>query len=118
MRTYGRVGQTGGLGGTWVEVSTDANGYNSELYLTALIQCLKLSLGESPFFGDFGIPAQQSVTTQIPPDFYVARTQQQWSQFFSALTIQRVQGSFPPQYNVQAVAPTGAILLPTAETAM
>ncbi len=110
MRTYGRIGQIDGQGGTWVEVSTDANGYNDQVYLTTLIQCLKLNLGESPFYGDYGIPAQQSVITQVFPDFYVAQTQSQFTPYFASLVIQRKVGSFPPVYFVQAVAHSGAIL--------
>ncbi|MHB2029450.1 MAG: hypothetical protein ACYCPT_11615 [Acidimicrobiales bacterium] len=110
MRTYGRVGQTNGQGGTWVEVTTDANGYNDQVYLTTLIQCLKLGLGESPFYGNYGIPAQQSVVTQVIPDYYVAQTQTQFSPYFASLVIQRKVGSFPPVYYVDAIAHSGAIL--------
>ena len=110
MRTYGRMNQVNGQGGTWVEVTTDANGYNDQVYLTTLIQTLKLNLGESPFFGNYGIPAQQSVVTQVFPDFYVAQTQTQFAPYFASLVIQRKVGSFPPVYNVTAVAHNGSVL--------
>ena len=94
MRTWGRVTTTSnysgaigffeiGLSGigstetgtsqssTWVEVSTDANGYNDAVWLTTLAQVLQLGLNESPFYGNYGIPAQQSAVTQVFPDYYV-----------------------------------------------
>lgn len=104
MRTYGR------FNGAWEEVTTDANGYNDNVWITTLCQSLKLALGESPFFANYGIPAQQSVMTQIFPDFYVSQTQTQFSPYFASLTITRVQGSFPPVYNAKAICHSGAIL--------
>ena len=116
MRTYGRINQVDNRGGTWVEVDTDANGYSENVYLTTLVQVLKLNLGESPFWGDYGIPAYQSVMTQVPPDFYVARTQQQFAPFFASLSITRVVGATQPTYNVRAVCFGGAILTTTVAT--
>jgi hypothetical protein len=110
MRTYGRVGQVNGLGGTWVVVSTDADGFNDQVYFTTLIQCLKLNLGESPIYSNYGIPARQSVVTQVFPDFNASLTQTQFAPYFASLVITRVQGSFPPVYNVSAVGHSGAIL--------
>ena len=109
MRTYGRVGSINGIGGTWVEVSTDANGLNGNVFLTTLCQVLRLALGESPFWGQYGIPAQQSVITQVFPDYYVGQTQTQLSPQFASLTISRVQGSFPPIYDVAATLLPGTI---------
>jgi len=90
MRTYGRVLvdplQPDGPK-RWVEVSTDANGLNDFVYLTAMAQTLKLNLNESPFWANFGIPAKQSVLQQIMPDFYIVYTQQYYSQFFAALIV-------------------------------
>lgn len=116
MRTWGRLGSIDGQGGTWTLVETDANGDDSNVYLTALVQCLKLNLGESPFFGNFGIPAQQSVATQMPPDFYAMQTQQQFAGYFASLVINRVQASFPPAYTVRATCFSGAILTTTVAT--
>jgi hypothetical protein len=110
LRTYGRINQTKGSGGTWVEITTDADGLNDAVYLTTLVQCLKLNLGESPFFANYGIPAQPSVVTQVFPDYYAAQTQTQFSPYFASLAITRIQGSFPPTYNVQAVCHNGAIV--------
>jgi hypothetical protein len=87
MRTWGRINQVDGIGGTWVEVSTDVNGFSDAVYLTTLIQVLRLNLGEDPFFGSYGIPAVPSVLSQIQPDFYVNRTQQQFAGFFAALVV-------------------------------
>ncbi len=110
MRVYGRVGQVNGRGGTWVVIETDADGFNDMAMLTALVQCLKLNLGESPFWGNSGIPAQQTIVTQVFPDFYAALIQQQFAPYFASLIIQRVQGSFPPVYSVNVTCHNGAII--------
>lgn len=109
MRTYGRIYAEDGTY-QWVEVSTDANGYNDNVYLTALVQVLQLNLNESPFYANYGIPAYQSVMTQVFPDYNAALTQKQFAPYFASLQIVRVQGSFPPVYNVQAITHSGAIL--------
>ena len=95
MRTYGRLTNADGSK-TWVEVSTDANGFNDNVYLTTLAQVLKLNLGESPFYATYGIPAYQTVVTQVYPDYYAMLTQEEFAPHFAALTITRVQGSNPP----------------------
>lgn len=110
MRSYGRVGQIDGVGGTWIEVSTDQNGFNDNVWLTTLCQTLKLNLGESPFFGDYGIPAQQSIITQVFPDFYAAQTQQNFAGYFASLVITPIAASAAPLYNVTATFHPGAIL--------
>lgn len=108
MRIWGRT--TDELGNrTWVKVETDANGNNDAVYVTNLIQCLKLNLGESPFFANYGIPAQRSVMTQIFPDFYTYQTQTQFAQFFVSLTVQKV-ASPTPTYNITAVTHAGAVI--------
>lgn len=109
MRTYGRLYAEDGSY-SWVVVETDENGYNDNVYLTTLVQTLKLNLGESPFFANYGIPATQSVVQQIFPDFYAALTQQQFAPYFASLIIQRVQGSVPPVYNVSATCHSGAVI--------
>jgi hypothetical protein len=90
-------------------VTTDANGFNDAVYITTLIQCLKLNLGESPFFANYGIPAQKSVMTQIFPDFYTYQTQAQFKQYFVSLTVQKVN-SPTPTYDINAVTHSGAII--------
>ncbi|SAK53647.1 hypothetical protein AWB78_01346 [Caballeronia calidae] len=115
MRTWGRVWDEEG-DATWVLVQTDANGYNDNVYLTALCQVLKLNLGESPFYANYGIPAQQTVITQVFPDFYVMQVQQQFASYFASLTIMRVQNVSSPTYNVTVVTHSGAILTRTVAT--
>jgi hypothetical protein len=107
VRTWGRVN------GIWTEVTTDANGFNDQVYLTTLIQTLKLNLGESPFYADRGIPAQQSVIQQIQPDYYVLRTQALFAQYFAALLVAKVpqQPNQPnPAYSVNVTTQNGATL--------
>lgn len=121
MRTYGRIyaSEQDRLNGvlTWVEVDPDpATGLTDMIYATTLIQVLKLSLGESPFYANYGIPAQQSVLTQVYPDFYMARTQQQFSIYFASLIISRAAPPVPapvipvPTYNAKIVTHQGVIL--------
>ena len=110
LRTWGRIYDINRNPIGWVEVTTDANGYNDNVFLTTLCQVLKLNLGEDPFFANYGIPQYQTIMTQVFPDFYVAQTQQQFAPLFAALAITRVQGTFPPQYNVRAVCHSGAII--------
>lgn len=112
MRTWGRVTNPDGSK-TWVEVTTDANGDNSMVWLTTLAQTLKLNLGESPFYADRGIPAAQSVIQQIQPDYYVAQTQRQFAQYFAALVIAKEpqQPNQPrPTYRINATTFQGATL--------
>lgn len=94
MRTYGRQYKSDGSY-QWVEVTTDANGFDDYVWLTTLIQCLQLIRGESPFYANYGIPAQQSVVSQVFPDFYVALTQQQFSGYFAALTVAKLNSPTP-----------------------
>lgn len=110
LRTYGRQYSSDGTTYQWVEVTTDANGYNDDVYLTTLSQVLQLNLGESPFYANYGIPEYQTVVTQVFPDYYAMMTQQQFAPFFASLQIVRVQGSSPPVYNIAAVCHSGAIL--------
>ena len=106
MRTYGRVKDSQGNYTKWVEIDSDANGNFEEGYATTLIQVLKLSLGESPFYANYGIPAQRAVIQQVFPDYYVVVTQQQFSPLFASLTITKSQ-STTPTYNVDIVTTYG-----------
>ncbi len=102
MRTYGRITNPDGSK-TWVKVETDPQtGSNSWVYVTALAQVLQGNLGESPFYADYGLPAQQSVIQQIAPDFYVQRTQQQFAQFFASLIVSKEPAAPVPTYNINA----------------
>lgn len=111
MRTYGRDAN-----GNWQIITTDANGYNDNVMLTTLAQALKLNLGESPFYANYGIPQYQTIVTQVLPDYYVMQTQTQFAPYFASLTINRVTNSDPPAYNVRAVCHSGAILNKTIYT--
>lgn len=106
MRVYGReLNQDGTY--TWVVITTDENGYNDAVYLTALVQCLKLNLNESPFYADAGIPAQPSVVQQLFPDFCVALIQQRFAPYFASLIISKVD-SPTPTYRVNVLTNSGS----------
>lgn len=101
-RTYGRLFNQDGTY-TWQKITTDSNGNNDAVYVTTLIQNLKLNLGESPFYAQNGIPAQKSVISQIFPDFYVSRIQQQFSKYFASLLIAKLPTSRFNAYPLYAV---------------
>lgn len=105
MRTYGRV-YTGDTY-KWAEVDTDSGGSNDAVWLTTLIQCLKLNLGESPFYAQYGLPAVPSVLTQIFPDYYMAQTQTQFAPHFASLVLTKIP-SRTPTYNINLVTHQGA----------
>ena len=106
MRTYARIpNKQGKL--IWTEVQTDAAGNNDFVYLTTLIQTLLLSPGESPFFANFGIPAQQSVVQQVFPDYYVFLTQQAYAPYFASLVVVK-QNTTTPTYNIYVMTHQGA----------
>jgi|SRR5580700_9616641 hypothetical protein len=119
-RVYGQtMDELGNL--TWVTVTTDANGYNDEVNLVWLAQVLQLNTGESPFYSDWGIPAEQSVLTGVYPDYHVMRTQQRFSTYFPSVIITRLPPVAPipppiaapgPTYRVNVLSNTGAILPP------
>lgn len=106
-RVWGRIYNPDGTY-TWVAVTPDANGSQSYLNITWLIQVLKLNLGESPLYANYGIPAQQSVVTQIFPDYYVNQVQQQFAQYFATLSIVKVP-AVDPTYNVAITTFEGTI---------
>lgn len=132
MRTWGRVpkGANGGpssaigsfvigispIGGgsaddyEWVKVETDENGFNDAVWLTTYAQVLQLGLNESPIFGNYGIPAQQSVVTQVQPDYYATVAQQQFQQYFTALLTTKIANP-DPKYAINALATPGARLM-------
>jgi hypothetical protein len=108
MRTYARARNADGTK-TWVTIETAANGDNSLVYLVTLCQVLLLNLNESPWFGNFGLPSQQSVMQQVAPDYYISRTQQQFAPYFASLLIAKA-GSNPPTYNIAVTTLAGAQL--------
>lgn len=109
MRVWGRPRNRDGTIGTWQAVETDDNGNNDMVYVTALCQCLLLNLGESPFFGNFGIPAQQSVMQQVWPDYYVIYTQQQFAPYFASLIVSK-ENTSDPTYRINIVTHQGVTL--------
>lgn len=114
MRTYGRTRDVLTGDKTWRLVSTDPGGFNDSVWLTTLAQVLKLNLGESPFFGDWGIPAHTSIVLQIAPDYYMALTQQRFAHYFASLILTRVpdaidDGGRPsPAYQINCLTNYGA----------
>ena len=106
-RTYDEFGNP-----TWIVVQTDSTGNNEYVNLTWMIQVLKLVTGESPFYGNWGIPAVQSVVQQIFPDFYVTAVQQQFQSYFASLIISK-EPSTTPTYNVQILFFNGTVFSAT-----
>jgi len=102
MRSYGQDES-----GKWVTITTDANGFNDAIYLTTLVQNLKLAPQESPFFASHGIPANGSVIQQIIPTFYVNRLQQQFSGYFPSLQIALTEVD-PPVYDISVITNSGS----------
>lgn len=103
MRTYGKIN------GVWQKVETDAAGHDDYVYITTLAQNLKLVLNESPYFALDGIPAQDSIVTQIFPDFYVAQIQRKFAQFFVSLNISKRNGT-TPTYDINLMTNKGVVV--------
>ena len=97
MRIYGRTPIDEFGARQWIEVDTDENGANDNVYLVWLAQAFKLNWGESPFYGDWGIPAVASVVQQIAPDFFVNLTQKRFSKYFASLIVSKLQIQGQPQ---------------------
>lgn len=109
MRTYGRVQNPDGSFGPWRVVETTPQGFDDLVWVTTLCQTLKLFLNESPFYANYGIPAKTSIVQQVAPDYYVARTQQQFSQYFASLIIAKTPAQ-RPTYNVNITTHQGVRL--------
>jgi hypothetical protein len=84
--------------------------------LTTLAQCLKLNLGESPFWADWGIPAYASIVTQVNPDLHMALMQQRFAPYFMTLMLQKMSdvvddaGRPAPYYAITIITNYGATL--------
>ena len=105
MRIWGRVYDELD-NATWTAVETAPDGSNDYVYVTNLIQVLKLSRNESPFFSNYGIPGQVSVMTQSFPDFYMLETQRQFAKFFASLIVAKLPAP-TPRYNVSVTTNAG-----------
>jgi hypothetical protein len=116
MRTYGRVYNATTKVWTWVEVDTDANGFNDSVYLTTLTQVLQLNLNESPFYATYGIPQVPTILQQVYPDYYVALTQQVFAPYFASLLITKRSNTTQPTYDVAVTTHQGVKL--TAQVAI
>lgn len=113
MRTYGRIVPNilFPLVKKWIVITTDPNGFNDAVWLTTLIQTLKLNQGESPFYANYGIPAVPAVIQQIHPDYASFRTQSQYAKYFASLIIAaEPSGGNPntPTYRVNVLTHLGA----------
>jgi len=97
MRTWGRD-----AAGVWYEI-TDT----SRVWLATLVQTLRLEQNESPLYGNYGLPARQSVNTQIAPDAAVARTQAQYAPYFASVVVSADTTAQQPTYAVNATALNG-----------
>jgi hypothetical protein len=106
MRTYGRTFDGNGDPTGWTEITTDTDGSNDYVWIATLIQCLRLMLGESPFWANYGLPGRQSVVSQVAPDLYVTITQQQFAPYFASLVISK-QTTPVPTYTVDIVTNQG-----------
>lgn len=89
------------------------------VWLTTLIQVIRLNLGESPFYSNYGIPAHSSVVSQLAPDYYMNFIQQKFAGYFMFLSIVSQQGVLDergipsPAYNVTCITQYGAYLSET-----
>jgi hypothetical protein len=118
MRTYGRIVPDPLYPDVkqWVVVETDANGFDDMVWLTTVVQTIRLNLGESPFYANYGIPAHASVMSQIAPDTYLSKIQQQYAPYFLSLIISRQadavdeRGILSPYYLVSVITKYGAFL--------
>lgn len=107
MRTWGRLPDADGAL-RWVKVETDSRGFNDAVWLTTLCQSIRLNVGESPFFANIGIPQQQTIVSQVWPDFYATQLQTLYASRFASLTILRTQNAAnEPTYKVNVVLQTG-----------
>jgi hypothetical protein len=103
MRSYGKNEQ-----GQWVEITN--TGY---IWLATLAQTLRLNEGESPFYSNYGIPARDSVMSQVAPDAAINRTQTQYAPYFASLTIVNQQNAVEPTYNISAIFQNGTTIQST-----
>lgn len=104
-RVWGRETASDGTR-SWVAFETDSSGSDDCPNFIWLQQALLLNLNESPFYADWGIPVQQTLATSVYPDYYTAKTQQRFSQYFPSCSIARVSSS-DVAYSVNITTKTG-----------
>jgi hypothetical protein len=115
MRIFGRTQDVRSGKKKWWVVTTQ-NGFNDSVYLTNLAQVIKLNWGESPFFGNWGIPAHASVMLQVPPDYFMARIQGQFAQYFASLALYVLldavdsDGRPAPAYMIHVITNYGSVI--------
>jgi len=82
----------------------------SYIWLATLVQTLRLNTNESPFYSNYGIPAERSVHTQIAPDLALNTIQSQFAPYFASLAIIKQQNTTQPTYNISAVFLNGTVI--------
>ena len=110
MRTWGRIKNPDSDKLEWVKVETAPDGTSDAVWLTTLCQSILLNINESPFFAELGIPQQQSVANQIPPEYYAMEIQNAYSAYFASLAILRtrpIDEVDSPTYKVNVVLKSG-----------
>lgn len=115
MRTYGRTHDTAGNPTGWVVIETDDQGHNDYVWAVTVAQTILLNLGESPVYGNYGIPAQQTIMSQVYPDYYITQIQQQYAQYFASLTIQKLDATYP-SYKINIMTNQGTVLQFTTQS--
>ena len=103
MRTYGKD-----QNGKWVEITQ-----TSYVWLATLAQTLRLNQGESPYYANYGIPAHDSVMTQVAPNAAINRTQQQYAPYFASLSVLKDPNTVNPTYRINAVFQNGTLIQTT-----
>ena len=103
-RVWGRVHNPDGTR-TWEAYET-SDGSDDMPNFIWLQNVLLLWLNESPFYADWGVPVHRTLATQFFPDYYLALTQQRFSQYFSSCIITRLTQD-APEYQVSIVTKTG-----------
>ena len=108
-RVWGRVHSKPGATTdtrTWQAFETDDTGSDDLPNFIWLQNALLLRIDESPFYSDWGIPVQQTLISQVFPDYYTSIMQRRFSQYFASCIISR-QSTTTPSYGVSIVTLTG-----------
>ncbi len=105
MRTYGRD-----KNGNWYQVNLDVNGFDDDIQLTTLAQCLTSLTDESPFYPLHGIPQIESVISRTHPDYFVNRLREFFAPMFTNISIikQVDTQTNEPIYNINVIKNDGS----------